>query len=157
MARPTTVTYAIYALVLNIALGLVSSVLILSNLDAYIDAALRDAGADLDSAAAVAAVSDAAVRIGALIGVVFVAVWAMFIWFAWKGHSWARIVIWVLGGLSLFGVFGAFSSPLGAVVILNVVNLLLTLAAVALLALKPSNEWYRYQGDARRHGWPGRA
>ncbi len=154
LARPTTVTYAIYALVANIVISLVSSVFIFTNRDAYIEDALRDAGLDPSSAALV---SDSTFTVGAIIGLVFVALWAMVIWFAWKGHNWARIVIWVLGGLSLISAFASFGSPVGSVVALTVVGLLLTLAAVVLLALKPSHDWYRYQGDARRYGWPGRA
>ncbi len=157
LARPATVTYAIYALVANIVIGLLSSIFIFANRDAYIEDALRDAGLDPSSASSVSSISDSAFTAGAIIGLFFVALWAMVIWFAWKGHNWARIVIWVLGGLSLISAFSAFGSPVGAVVALTVVGLLLTLAAVVLLALKPSHDWYRYQGDARKYGWPGRA
>jgi len=156
VGRPTTVTNAFYALVANLVLGLLAAVLIFANQDAYLDQALSEAGLD-QGLASTSDIVDSAYRVGAIIGVVFVALWAMFLWFAWKGHNWARIVIWVFGGLSLFGIFGAFSSPVGIIVVLNVVSLLLTVAAVVLLALKPSNDWYRYQGDARRYGWPGRA
>lgn len=156
VSRPTTVTYALYALIANLVLGLIASILIFANRDAYIEQALEDAGLDPSSAAA-SDIVGSAYTIGAIIGLVFVALWAMFLWFAWKGHNWARIVIWVLGGLSLFGIFTAFSSPVSIVVVLNVLSLLLILAAIVLLALKPSNEWYRYQGNARRYGWPGRA
>ncbi|MDQ4037388.1 MAG: hypothetical protein M3313_03335 [Actinomycetota bacterium] len=156
MTRPSTVKYAMYALLANLVLSLIASVLIFANQDAYLDEALRDAGLDPDSTST-SAIVDSAYTVGAIIGLVFVALWAMFLWFAWKGHNWARIVIWVLGGLSLFGIFTAFSSPVGTVVVVNVLSLLLTLAAVVLLALKPSNDWYRYQGNARKYGWPGRA
>lgn len=155
MARPPTVTYAIYALVANLVLGLLAAILIFANQDAYIDQALRDAG--LDPSTASSDLVSSAYTIGAVIGLVFVALWALFLWFAWKGHNWARIVIWVLGGLSLFSVFTAFGSPVGLIVVVNVLSLLLVIAAIVLLALKPSNEWYRYQGEARRYGWPGRA
>ncbi len=150
-------TYAIYALVANLVIGLISSVFIFANRDAYIEQALRDAGLDPSSASSVSSVSGTAFTVGAVIGLIFVALWALVIWFAWKGHNWARIVIWVLGGLSLFSAFGAFSSPVGSVVALTVVSLMLTLTAVVLLALKPSNDWYRYQRDARKYNWPGRA
>lgn len=153
VGRPTTVTYAIYALVANLVLGLLTTILIFANKDAYLDQALEDAGLDSSSASA-ADVANTAYSIGAVVGLIFVALWALVIWFAWKGYNWARIVIWVLGGLSLISVLGTFSSPVGLLVFVNVLALLLTAAAVVLLALKPSNEWFRYQGDARRHGWP---
>ncbi|MBA3338331.1 MAG: hypothetical protein H0T54_01015 [Geodermatophilaceae bacterium] len=157
LARPTTVTYALIALVANMVFGLISAILIFSNRDAYLQQAFRDAGLDPTTTAAASDFIDAGYRVGAIIGLIFVAIWALIVWFAWKGHNWARIVIWVFGGLSLIGVFTAFSSPVGIVVVLNVVNLLLVLAAVVMLALKPSNDWYRYQGDARKYNWPGRA
>ena len=31
---------------------------------------------------------------------------ALFIWFAWRGRNWARIVLWVLGGLAVLAGFG---------------------------------------------------
>ena len=39
------------------------------------------------------------VRIGIVGGLVFIPVYGMFVWFAWQGRNWARIVLWVLGGL----------------------------------------------------------
>jgi len=156
VSRPTTVTYALFALVANLLLGIIGSILIFANRDAYIEDALRDAGLD-PSTVGGSDIVGSAYTFGAIIGLVFVALWALFMWFAWKGHNWARIVIWVLGGLSLFGIFTAFSSPVDSLVVLTVVQLLLTVAAIVLLALKPSNEWYSYQGNARTYGWPGRA
>ncbi|MBA3410802.1 MAG: hypothetical protein H0U15_08170 [Geodermatophilaceae bacterium] len=157
VARPPTVTYALAALVANMVLGVLAAVLIFANQDAYLDQAFRDAGIDPANADVASDILNAGYRIGAIVGLFFVALWALFLWFAWKGHNWARIVIWVLGGLSLFGIFTAFSSPVAFVVVLNVLSLLLTVTAVVLLALKPSNEWYSYQGNARTYGWPGRA
>lgn len=155
--RPPPVTYAIYALIANMVIGLINSALVFANKDAYIAQALAKTGLDPSSAAAVSAFSDIAFTVGAIFGLFFVALWAMFVWFAWKGHNWARVVIWVFGGLALISAFAAFGSPLGTVVALTVVSLLLTLTAVVLLALKPSNDWYRFQGEARKYGWPGRA
>jgi len=157
LARPTTVTYALVALVANMALGLVSAILIFANREAYLDQAFIDQGLDPETSQFASDVVDAGYRVGAIVGLVFVALWAMFLWFAWKGHNWARIVIWVFGGLSLVSFFSAVSSPVGIIVMVNVLSLLLTLAAVVLLALKPSNDWYRYQGHARKYNLPGRA
>lgn len=156
VARPTTVTYALLALVVNVGIGALAAILVFANQDAYFDQAFRDAGLDPSSGFSSDLVSDT-YTIVAVIGLIFVALWGLFLWFAWKGHNWARIVIWVFGGLALISAFSAFSSPVGFIVVLNVVSLLLTLAALVLLALKPSNEWYSYQGKARRYGWPGRA
>ena len=93
---------------------------------------------------------------------VFTAVFALFVWFAWKGHNWARIVLWVLAGLGLvFGLIGAgLSSSFGAATLpvlsfLSWVEMLFDAVAIVLLALKPSNEWYRYRGWLRSTGQPG--
>ena len=67
------------------------------------------------------------------------------LFFAWKGRNWARIVLWVLGGLSvLFSLLGA-----GALGFLGILGLLLTIAGIVLLALKPSSDWYRAETQRR--------
>ena len=93
------------------------------------------------------------------------ALFAMFIWFAWNGRNWARIVLWVLGGISVaFGLIGFATAAGGAgaaiaqngfVTALGVFGLLLTIAGIVLLAMKPANEWYRYRGWLRATGQPG--
>ena len=100
--------------------------------------------------------------IGIIFGLVFTGVFALFVWFAWRGHNWARIVLWVLAGLGIvFGIIGAaMSSSLGEVTlpVLNFlawVEMAFDAVAIVLLALKPSNEWYRYRGWLRATGQPG--
>ncbi|MCZ2859126.1 hypothetical protein [Blastococcus sp. VKM Ac-2987] len=72
---------------------------------------------------------------------------ALFVWFAWQGRNWARIVLWVLGGLTL--VFAPFSAggtgPLPFVTTLSWFTTALIAAGVVLLAAKPSNDWYRFR------------
>ena len=51
-------------------------------------------------------VTEDVVRTGIVVGAVIGAdlrrrCEVLFIWFAWKGHNWARIVLWVLGGLGV--------------------------------------------------------
>src|SRR3712207_9216657 len=46
----------------------------------------------------------AGIVFGAVLGLLLTALQALFIWFAWKGRNWARIVLLVLGGIS--AVFG---------------------------------------------------
>jgi hypothetical protein len=109
------------------------------------------------------AVSESLVRsgliVGLVIGLLFVALEAMFIWFAWNGRNWARIVLWVLGGLSVvsglasYGMGGAPGQS-GFLVALNVCTLLLTVAGIVFLAMKPANDWYKYRGWLRATGQP---
>jgi hypothetical protein len=152
MERPTTVRAGIGAFVASLLLGLVASVVTFSQLDDLVAQQLRQAGSD-------AQMTDEVIRssivLGAAIGLIVVALEVLVLWFAWKGRNWARIVLWVLGGLGILsGLAGlAGDNPLGGfVAALGVFQLLLTLAGVVLLALKPSNEWYRYRGWQRANG-----
>jgi hypothetical protein len=99
---------------------------------------------------------------GVLIGLLFTGLFALFVWFAWRGHNWARIVLWVLAGLGLVGgLIGAgFSSSFGVATLpvltfLSWVEMLLDAVGIVALALAPSNEWYRYRGWQRATGQPG--
>jgi hypothetical protein len=100
-------------------------------------------------------VAEAVVEVGLVVGLISSAVYLMFVWFAWQGRNWARVVLWVLGGLALVSSvagLGTGGTGVGYLDGLNVFSLLLTLAGVVLLALKPSNEWYRYRGWLRATG-----
>ena len=146
--RPRTVKAAIGAFAASLVLGLLSSVAVFVGTDALIEQQLAEAGVDASSDAI-----RAVLIVGAVIGLVFALLQAMFLWFAWQGHNWARIVLWVLGG---FGVLGGLLGPTqpqpGFLIALGLVQLVLTVAGIVLLALKPSNEWYRYRGWRRATG-----
>jgi hypothetical protein len=135
--RPTTVKAGIAAFLANIALGVIGLLLTFTDLDSY-RAQLADAsGLRADE---VSAIVSATIGVSVLIMIAFLVV----IWFAWKGHNWARIVLWVLGGINvLFGLLGA-----AALTFLSAIAMLLLVAGMVLLALKPSNEWY--QAESRR-------
>jgi hypothetical protein len=154
MERPDTVRAGIGAFVASLLVGLISAVVTLSDFDAYVDRAVA-----ASAAAGSAEVSDELLRrvlvIGLVIGLLFVALQVMFIWFAWNGRHWARVVLWVFGGLGVvFGLLGLSgnSGQTGFTTSMSVFQLLLTAAGIALLALKPSNEWYRYRGWQRSTG-----
>ncbi|MCZ2815818.1 hypothetical protein [Modestobacter sp. VKM Ac-2984] len=136
--RPTTVKAGIGAFLANTLLGLIASIITFTSLDSQIDDLVVDQALTRDEASA-------ALTIGAVIGLILTAAYLLVLFFAWKGHNWARIVLWVLGGLSvLFSLLGA--SALG---FLGVLGLLLTIAGIVLLALKPSSEWYRAETRRR--------
>ena len=95
--------------------------------------------------------------IGVVISLIILALYVLFLWFAWHGRNWARVVLWVLGGLGvLSGVVGlagaGASGQSGFQTGLGFFQLILTIAAIVLLALKPSNEWYRFRGWQRASG-----
>jgi hypothetical protein len=155
MERPMSVRAGLGAFLGSMALSAVAQVVTLLNWREVIDWAFTNAGidqgADTDTAMAGA---EAGAKIGIVVGFLFIAVYGLFVWFAWKGRNWARIVLWVLAGLGIAsGLAGlAVGSPLPFLSALGVFQLLLLIAAAVLLALKPSNEWYRFRGWQRATG-----
>jgi hypothetical protein len=96
--------------------------------------------------------ADYGLVIGVGVAALSVALYGLFVWFAWRGRNWARIVLWVLGGLGLLGgllTLAGAGSPLPFLNGLNVFRMLLVLVGVVALALTPSNDWFRYQGWLR--------
>ena len=89
-----------------------------------------------------------------VVALIFIGLQLLFIWFAWQGRNWARIVLWVLGGLAvLSGLIGlAGPGTTGLLTTLSLVQTLLIAVGIVALALKPSNEWYRYRGWERARG-----
>jgi hypothetical protein len=141
--RPTTVTAGIGAFALYALLSLISSLVTFASLDTYVDDAARQAGLTADSVRSV-------VIVGAVIGLIFLVAYLAVLWFAWQGRNWARIVLWVLGGLSLlFGLLGLGSNS-GLLGFIAVLQLLLLLVGIVALALKPSSAWYRAEGQRRQ-------
>jgi len=160
--RPLTVRAGIGAFVASILLSLIAQVITLFNMDELTAWALADADADLgelsaEEAEVASGLLEMAGPAGVVVGLVFTAVFALFVWFAWKGHNWARIVLWVLAGLGLLfaPVTLAAGGPLPVLTALTGFEALADLVAVVLLALKPSHEWYRYRGWLRATGQPG--
>jgi MFS family permease len=150
--RPETVRFAIGAFIATLILGLVSSILVFGQMDDLVARELAKSGSDVQ-------LTDEVVRsgmvLGAVVTLIFVALQVLFLWFAWKGYNWARIVLWVLGGLAVAsGLAGLGSTnPLGGfVAAVGVFQTLLTLVGIVLLALRPSNEWYRFRGWQRANG-----
>jgi hypothetical protein len=155
MERPMTVRAGLGAFVAAIVLSVVAQIVTLLNYDRIVDWTFANLGvertADVEAALASAETS---ATVGSVVGFLFIACYALFVWFAWQGRNWARIVLWVLGGLGIIsGLAGlAVGSPLPFLGALNVFQLLILIAGVVLLALKPSNEWYRFRGWQRAAG-----
>jgi hypothetical protein len=163
--RPLTVRAGIGAFVASIALSIAGYVITLLNLDTVADLAATQSGLgemSREEAEMAAAMGDTFGAVGLIMGLVFTGIFALFVWFAWRGQNWARIVLWVLAGLGIvFGIIGAgVSSSFGvetlpALTFLTWVEIVCDAVAIVLLALAPSNEWYRYRGWLRATGQPG--
>jgi len=152
LERPTTVRAGIGAFLASLILGAVASILTFADMDDLVRQELARSASDV-------AVSDDIIRstlvIAAVVTLIFIGLELLFLWFAWKGHNWARIVLWVLGGLAVvsgLGGLAAGSGLSGFLTSLSVFQLLLVAAGIVLLALKPSNEWYRYRSWQRASG-----
>ena len=146
--RPDTVRFGTGAFVANLLLGLIGSAVAFGSLQSIVNQELATSGVQF---------SEESVRsllvVGAVIGLVFTALQAMFIFFAWKGHNWARIVLFVLGGLALVsGLVGLGQPTTGFLSALSVFQLLLLAVGIVLLARRPSNEWYRAMTARRQAG-----
>ena len=152
--RPTTGRVGIGAFLATLILGLIASLVQFSDIDGLVAQAVAVA----NNPAVTEDVLRAGVVVGAVIGLLLVALEALFIWLAWKGRNWARIVLLVLGGLSVvfglgaLGGVGAGVAGSGFLDSLSVFSLLLTIVGVVALALRPSGEWYRAMTARRQAG-----
>ncbi|MGY1590540.1 hypothetical protein ACI789_10105 [Geodermatophilus sp. SYSU D00965] len=152
--RPTTVRVGVGAFIATLILGLISSLVQFSDVDSLV----AETVAVSNDPALTEDVVRAGLVVGAVVGLLLVALEALFIWFAWQGRNWARIVLWVLGGLSvLFGLValgGAAGGAAGSGFLdsLSVISLLLTVVGIVALGMKPSNEWYTAVGRRRAAG-----
>ncbi|SDC17493.1 hypothetical protein SAMN05660690_0806 [Geodermatophilus telluris] len=152
--RPTTVRVGIGAFLAAFILGLVASVVQLSDVDGLV----AQASAAVDDPSVTEDVVRAGIVLGAVIGLLLTALQALFIWLAWKGRNWARLVLLVLGGLSVLLGLSARSGTGGGIAgsgfldSLSVFSLLITLVGVVALALRPSSDWYRAMTACRQAG-----
>jgi hypothetical protein len=94
---------------------------------------------------------------GQVVSLAWAALQGMFVAFAWYGRNWARVVLWVLGGLAVvLGLVGVFSRSYlpGFLQGLGFCQYVLTVAAVALLAQRSAHAWYRNRKErAAYEGW----
>ena len=154
MERPTTVRAGIGAFVASLLVSLISSIVTFTDLDSFVD---RAVAASTDPAVTEDLIrSSLGHRARDRAG--HPRLRGDLMWFAWKGYNWGRIVLWVFGGLGVVsGLFGlaagsAQSGQTGFTTSMGVFTLILTAAGVVLLAMKPSNEWYRFRSWQRATG-----
>jgi hypothetical protein len=94
---------------------------------------------------------------GQVITLLLYALQGVFLGFAWRGRNWARVVLWVFGGLAVVtGLTGVFSRSYlpGFLQGLSLCQYVLIVAAVALLAQRTAHAWYRNRKEhAAYEGW----
>ena len=145
--RPVSVRAGLGAFIAAIVFSVVATAVSLANWELILDQALAAQGAPLeDSGLDEAQLAELGIAIGTGVTVLITALQLLFVWFAWRGRNWARIVLCVIGGLGLAAGLPALlaqASPLPFLNVLSVFQFLALAAGVVLLALKPSNDWYR--------------
>jgi hypothetical protein len=153
--RPLTVRAGLGAFMVSVVLSAASALFAWANWDEFVDQTLaeqpefqdpqfQDVGIDQ------AAFAEMFATAFVVAGLFFTGLYLLFVWFAWRGYNWARIVLWVLGGLGIIGglsTLGTLSagSPLPSMTALSLFSFVAVLVGVVLLAAKPSNEWYAHE------------
>lgn len=154
MERPLAVRVGIGAFLASAVLGLIGGIASFADYDSIVDRAIADARLTAEEARTASEFAHDLVTVVIVVGLLFVALRLLFIWFAWNGRHWARVVLWVVGGLDILGglagLAGGGSYYNGFVNSLSVFQFLLVVAGVIALALRPASEWYRYEGWRRR-------
>ncbi len=143
--RPKQINQAFWLLIASAVLGLIALPfsLIYVNSPEYLDTleeTLRNAGLEVDSdslASGVAAGTFSAI----LTGILGLAVRVALALLVRAGYNWARIIITIFAVFSLIGLIGLFSAG-AASGVLTLLATLATFAAVVLLFMKPSSEYF---------------
>lgn len=139
---PSTVRYAVGLMLARAAVGLIGIVVLFAtknNLENMIrDKNLGKSDADIKH------ILDLAVTIGAVLGIVFIVLYVLLALQVRKGKQWARVTTWVFAGLGVLGFLTSFAQQeTGATRALAVVSGLIDVAIIILLALTPSNDYFR--------------
>ena len=146
--RPDAVRFGLGAYVAQMLLGLVGAVVGFVGFDAIADEQLAGTGVEFsEDILGTLAIG------GLVIGLLYAALRAVFIFFAWRGHNWARIVLFVLGGITILSGLLSLGQPsTGFLTALAVFQTLLVVVGIVLLTRPPANEWYRAMTARRQAG-----
>lgn len=139
---PSTVRGAVWIMFALAAFGLISLIVVFADKDA-LRKAIRDANTSYDTQHIDTAVNTA-VTIAVVIGLVLLVLYVLLALQVRKGKNWARIVTWVLAGLGVLGGISTLAQPQAALSkVVAGVELVLYILLIVLLAMRPSNEYFR--------------
>ncbi|WP_394940303.1 hypothetical protein [Psychromicrobium sp. YIM B11713] len=155
--KPATLKNAVILMFVGAALALLGGIFSLFQIDRVLDLALSQAntselsGSSYESAKSIAQAAAYGTAIFSL--VISTALW---IWMALvnnAGKSWARVVATVFAGIGIIG--GIYSLISGLVskmmfwdnLIFGILTLLVSIAALVLIWLKPSTEYYKFKSQ----------
>jgi hypothetical protein len=155
--RPRAVHLGVGAWLASVLFSGVGIAVTFALLDRSSDRALVERGL---APADVAVLRDGAtadvLAIAMVIALVLAALQLVVVILAWLGRRWARIVLWVLGGLTVVSTVAelaagtAISGPAATVV--SILQALLVAAGSLALATRPANDWYRHRARQRARG-----
>jgi hypothetical protein len=124
------------------ALGLIALIIVFANKN-ELRKAIADANPGYDTTQLDNAVN-VGITIGAVIGIVLIVLYVLLALQVRKGKNWARIVTWVLAGLGVLGSVTNLAQPQAALTkVVAGVELVLYVVLIVLLAMAPSNEYFR--------------
>lgn len=147
--RPKEVELSFWLWVASFAIGLIGLLLFVGQYDTIRDTALEEArreaqrqGGSLD-VAQIETITTVVLVIGVIIGLVFSLVQLLFAFFMRKGRNWARIVLAVIGGISvLFGLV-SLTGIAGGQLALTGISLIILIGAIVTMFLPGANPWFR--------------
>ncbi|HZZ97475.1 MAG TPA: hypothetical protein VFE19_10680 [Jatrophihabitantaceae bacterium] len=139
---PAPVVNAVRLMFVSVALSVIGLIVVFTTKDQ-----LRKAIHDHDSGLTTKQVNDAVnigLAIGAAIAIVLIVLYVLLAVQVRKAKQWARVVTWVLAGIGVLGSVSNLAQPDTALArILAVIQLVIYAAIIVLLALKPSNDYFR--------------
>jgi hypothetical protein len=144
-ARPKQINLAFWFLIGSAVAGLIALPLSIAWMNSpeyleYLETVARDLGVDVDPTYLSASIASATAT-SVVSGIIGLAVRVGLAFLVRAGFNWARIVITIFAVLSLFSLIGLFVT--GPVVgVLNLAAIAATIAAVVLLFMKPSSEYF---------------
>ncbi|HVX46261.1 MAG TPA: DUF6264 family protein [Mycobacteriales bacterium] len=145
--RPREVDWATALLLVTAVLGVITTIIQLTDKSGTIRA-IRNAQPDWSDQKVQDAYNTGR-WISIVLGGVFFVLYVMLVLQLRRGRNWARIVVTVLLGLGVISGLSSVSQPATAAnKTLGVLGLVIDIAVLVLLYLKPSAEYYR--ADARR-------
>lgn len=150
VARPSTVNTAFFLYLAVAVLGLLGVLVALASVGAaraQVERQLAAQGQSLP-AGTLDGILAASIGIGIGVGVISAALYVLFAFFMRRGANWARIVLTVLSAFGIVGGLlglGNIAQTFG----LGLIQLLLLIAAVVLMYLRPSMAYFRGVGASR--------
>lgn len=141
-SAPSTVQNAVRLMFALVVLSLISLIVVFADKSALRDA-IEKHNPGFDSSQVDTALNTA-VAVGAVIGIVLMVLYVLLALQVRKGKNWARIVTWVLSGLGVLGSISNLAQPEAALTkVIAVIELVVDVAVIVLLAMRPSNEYFR--------------